>query len=85
MAVNTTEEIEPTQDELALYDDVSHLAASLWKKSGDMEGLNTDPKMFSNSLFKRLWSNHRGYTLLWNGNFQWLCCVMLDRYKPMIT
>jgi hypothetical protein len=60
---------ESTGEELAFYDDVSRLAESLWNKSKGMVGLNTDPRMFSNALFRRLWSNHRGYTLLWKDRF----------------
>jgi hypothetical protein len=59
-------DLEPTSEELAIFDDISRLGASLWEKSLDVVGLNTDPKMFSVMLFKRLWSNHRGYTILWN-------------------
>lgn len=61
---------ECTSDELALFDDVSTLAASLWTKSKKQRGLSSDPKMFSGMLFKRLWSNHRGYALLWNNGLQ---------------
>lgn len=61
-------EISPTGGELALFDDISKLAHSLWKKTLAFSGLNTDPKMHSCILFKRLWSNHRGYTLLWNNH-----------------
>jgi hypothetical protein len=43
---------------------------SLWDISKVIEGLNTDPKMFSIVLFKRLWSNHRAFTLLWNSDFR---------------
>jgi hypothetical protein len=69
MAQNDKAEVEPTGDELALFDDISTFAGSLWKKSRSISGLTTDPKMFSVALFKRLWSNHRGYTLLWNNSF----------------
>lgn len=58
--------LEPTSDELIIFDEISQLAASLWTKSLEIVGLNTDPKMFSIMLFKRLWSNHRGFTVLWN-------------------
>lgn len=58
-------ELEPTPDELALYDDISRVASTLWTKSTAIAGLNNDPKMFSIMLFKRLWSHHRGFTLLW--------------------
>lgn len=56
----------PTPDELAIFDDISRLGRALWANSRDVVGLNTDPKMYSVMLFKRLWSNHRGYTVLWN-------------------
>ncbi len=61
--------LELTPDELAIYDEIGLTAASLWDASKDIEGLNTDPKMFSIVLFKRLWSNHRSFTLLWNNDF----------------
>lgn len=56
----------PTPAELAIYDEISRLALRLWDLSKDMSGWNTDPKMFSIMLYKRLWSNHRGFTVLWN-------------------
>jgi hypothetical protein len=58
-------EIKPSDEERALFDDISHLASGLWEKSTVIEGLTIDPKMFSIMLFKRLWSNHRGFTNLW--------------------
>lgn len=64
------EGLKPTKEELALYDDISELAKVLWNKTTGMRGFNTDPKMFSNALFKRLWSNHKGFTLLWNNHFR---------------
>ncbi|MES3094064.1 hypothetical protein [Sphingomonas aerolata] len=60
--------IEPTRGELAIYDDISKLGERLWDISTAIEGLNTDPKMFSIMLYKRLWSNQRGYTVLWKMN-----------------
>lgn len=62
--------IEPTDDELAIYDDISNLAEQLWNITTNVEGLSTDPKMFSCMLFKRLWSNQRGYTSLWKLGLQ---------------
>lgn len=61
---------ENTTEELALFDDISSHAASLWDRSGQLEGLMTDPKMFSALLFGRLWSNHRGYVVLWKHGLQ---------------
>lgn len=48
-------------EEDAILTEVSSLAATLWKVSTEVSGSNRDPKMFSIMLFKRLWSNHRGY------------------------
>lgn len=59
-------DLKPTSDELAIFNEISQLGASLWAKSLEVEGLSSDPKMFSVMLFKRLWSNHRGYAVLWN-------------------
>lgn len=56
-------------DETAIYDEISELGVDVWKASLDVVGLNSDPKMFSVMLYKRLWSNHRGYTLLLNNKF----------------
>ena len=61
---------EVTQDELDLFDDISGLARGLWQKSLKVTGRFTDPKMISIMLFKRLWSNHRGYALLWVNRLQ---------------
>jgi hypothetical protein len=58
--------LEPTKDEIAIYGDISQLGAKIWKLSTGIEGLSNDPKMFSIMLYKRLWSNHRGYTALYN-------------------
>jgi len=58
----------PTQDELAIFNDITRLGESLWAESLKISGLNTDPKMFSIMLYKRLWSNHRGFALLWNNS-----------------
>lgn len=57
---------ETTQDEAKLYDAITALAQTLANFSNGLEGLNTDPRMFSAMLFQRLWSNHRGFTVLWN-------------------
>ncbi|NNE58489.1 MAG: hypothetical protein HKN36_10305 [Hellea sp.] len=57
---------EITDDERAIYDKITRLSDSLRKSSFKLTGLNRDPKMFSVMLFRRLWSNHRGYTLLHN-------------------
>ena len=61
---------EITVEERALFDDASAHAALLWELSKNLEGMSDDPKMFSVMLFKRLWSNHRGYALLWKAGLQ---------------
>lgn len=66
-----TTAIEPTSEELEVYDSISALTDELWGISKEIEGLNTDPKMFSIMLFQRLRSNHRGFTILWK-NEQYL-------------
>ncbi len=58
--------VEPAQEEAKLYNAVTALAQTLAKLSDGIEGLSTDPRMFSAMLFQRLWSNHRGFTVLWN-------------------
>lgn len=62
--------LEVTAEELAIYEEISRIGESLWEVSLGISGLNSDPKMFSIMLFKRLWSNHRGFTLLWNNGLQ---------------
>lgn len=57
-------------DEKALFDEISKLGSKLWAISKQVTGLNSDPKMFSVMLFKRLWSNHRGYAVLHNSGLQ---------------
>lgn len=60
--------IEITTEEVKIFDEITHLGESLWSASLEVVGLTRDPKLFSVMLFKRLWSNHRGYTLLHNNN-----------------
>ncbi|MCC6718988.1 MAG: hypothetical protein IT555_13985 [Acetobacteraceae bacterium] len=50
----------------AIFNDVTSLARDLWNLSESVNGLSTDPKMLSVALFRRLWSNQRGFALLWN-------------------
>lgn len=68
---------EPTMDELALVDEVSDLAGAIWDKCIGVEGLSTDPKMFSMMLFKRLWSNEQGFLLLWKNGFHLESAIIL--------
>lgn len=49
-----------------VYNLTNRLGGALWKRSTEISGLNTDKKMVSIMLFKRLWSHHRGYALLHN-------------------
>lgn len=60
--------MDPTSEELEIYDSISVLTDQIWSISKEIEGLNTDPKMFSIMLFQRLRSNHRGFTILWNNS-----------------
>lgn len=61
---------DTTPEEASLFNDTTQQAAVLWQKSKGLRGLSTDPKMFSVMLFRRLWSNHRGYVILSNNNLQ---------------
>ena len=60
--------IEPTSSEFVLFDEISRLGEAIWAVSSKMTGPVSDPKMISVMLYQRLWSNHRGFTLLWNSN-----------------
>lgn len=69
--------LEPTVEELALCDEISALGAALWDSSLRVEGASSDPKMFSVMLFKRLWSHHRGFVLLWNNRLHLEADILL--------
>ncbi len=58
-----------TSEELALFNEATALAERLWEKTKQVSGLNSDPKMFSCALFKRLHSNHRGFIALYNKDY----------------
>ena len=58
--------VELTADETIIVDEISKLGGELWAKSEATSGLTSDPKIFSIMLFKRLWSHHRGFIVLWN-------------------
>ena len=62
--------IGPTQDETALFDDISALVEKVWDKSKKISGTITDPKFISVVLFRRLRANHRGYAVLWKNGCQ---------------
>ncbi len=57
---------EPTKDELAIFDEIGRLAESIWDVSRTFSAPFTDPKMMSVLLYKRLRTNHIGFTALWN-------------------
>lgn len=52
-------------DDAILFNKTNRLGAALWARTLRTEGLNSDPKMVSCTLYKRLWSHHRGYALLY--------------------
>lgn len=60
-------EDQPKPQELAIVGDISRLGHALWGRTLTLRGLNNDPKMISAMLYKRLWSNHRGFLVLYNG------------------
>jgi len=55
----------PTDEELAISVEISGLGESLWAKSEKVTGLFTDREMLSVLIYRRLWSNHRGFVHLW--------------------
>jgi hypothetical protein len=61
---------KPTSDELDLFDQISKLSQSLQEVSLGAEGGLYDPKTISLTLYQRLFSNHRGFALLWNKGLQ---------------
>lgn len=52
----------------ALFNETNRLGRALWEKSEEVSGINSSPKMVSIMLFRRLWSHHRGYALMFNDN-----------------
>ncbi|MFN7390312.1 hypothetical protein [Brevundimonas sp.] len=52
----------------AIFNETNRLGGALWAKSTLISGTNSSPKMVSTMLFRRLWSHHRGYALLFNDN-----------------
>lgn len=55
-----------SKEEPIIFDKTSHLGANLWEICRGTHGWNDDPKTISVLLYKRLWSNHRGFALLVN-------------------
>ena len=45
--------------------EISGLGESLWAKSEQVTGRLTDREMLSVLIYRRLWSNHRGFVQLW--------------------
>lgn len=68
---------EPTPEELAICDHITHLGADTWAATLAVDGLNTDPMMFSAMIYRRLWSNHRGFLVLWKANLQLEASIVL--------
>lgn len=58
-----------TKSDGEMFNDTTALARSLWENSTKIEGLTDDPKMISIMLFRRLWSHHRAFALLYNHHF----------------
>lgn len=52
-------------DDAILFNEANRLGAALWAETLRTEGRNGEPKMVSCALYKRLWSHHRGYALLY--------------------
>ncbi len=50
---------------LELFNALGRAAGDLWRAARQLEGLNTDPKMVSVTLYQRLSNNHRAFGLLW--------------------
>lgn len=57
-----------TTEDSKLFNDTTALGKALWEKSSKIEGFNTDPKMVSIMLYRRLWSHHRAFALLYNAH-----------------
>ena len=55
----------PTEEELAISVKISGLGESLWAESESVTGLLTGREMLSVLIYRRLWSNHRGFMQLW--------------------
>lgn len=60
----------PTQDEIALFHEITSLTNKIWNLSRQVSGTIADPKFVSVVLFRRLRSNHKGYAVLWENGFQ---------------
>lgn len=68
---------ELSTDEKAIFDEITALGVDAWNLTQKVEGLNTDPKMFSVMIYRRLWSNHRGFAHLWNENLRLEASIIL--------
>lgn len=56
----------PTDEDHAIFNAIGELAEQLWRASRDVSGKFADPKMMSIMLYKRLRTNHLGFSVLWN-------------------
>lgn len=63
--------------DLAIVDEASALGSALWTESEKVSGLNTSPEMHSIMLFRRLWSHHRGFLVLWQHKLQTEAAIIL--------
>lgn len=61
-------DLVPTDEELRISVEISGLGESLWAKSEMVTGLLTDREMLSVLIYRRLWSNHRGFMQLWRNS-----------------
>jgi len=59
-----------TADEVTFVNDLGAAGAALWEVSTHVVGLTDDPRITSVKLYRRLWSNHRGFVLLWRAGLQ---------------
>lgn len=57
-----------TTEDGKLFDDTTALGRALWQKSSKIEGYNNSPVMVSIMLYRRLWSHHRAFALLYNAH-----------------
>ncbi len=52
-------------DDAILFNKTNRLDEALWAKTVRTEGLKSGPNMVSCTRYKRLWSHHSGYALLY--------------------
>lgn len=64
-------------EERVLVDDLTAMATKLWAASKNLGVLNTDPRAVSLMLYSRLWSNYRGFLLLWKAGHSLEASIVL--------